>query len=171
LKKILVLILVVFLIGCSVNTSNQVITFADENLENLIREEIEKPTGDILKSDVKEITILDCHEMKIEDISGIENLTNLDELILENNEITNIEPLKNLTRLTRLYLNRNKISDIEPLTNLTKLNHLVLRHNEITNIEPLKNLTKLKGLYLNHNPITDYSPVECYYDNLWYKDF
>ena len=174
MKKKLVLILVVISIGlivCIYNTDDEIIIFPDKNLESVIRKEIEKPFGDILKSDVKKITTLTAWEMEIKDISGIENLTSLTNLHLDDNKITNIVSLKNLTMLTKLNLNNNEVSNIEPLKKLTKLTHLVLTRNKITNIEPLKNLKKLTNLYLRHNEITDYSPVESYYDNLRYKDF
>ncbi|MBZ9688262.1 leucine-rich repeat domain-containing protein [Clostridium estertheticum] len=121
------------------------ITFSDKNLELLIRSCINKPTGDILKSDLDNIRFMDTLNFsgKIADLSGIENLTNLTTLDLSNNLITNIEPLKGLTNLTCLHLSNNQISNIESLKGLTKLVDLKLDNNPISSIESLNVLTNL----------------------------
>ena len=90
-------------------TESTVITFPDKNLEQTIREEIQCPTGDILKDDVDKITKLqNAQDKHITNLSGIENLTNLTLLNLSNNQISNIEPLKGLTNLTNLNLSSNQ---------------------------------------------------------------
>ena len=130
---------------CVQITESTVIKFPDKNLENAIREKIQCPTGDILKDDVDKITNLqNAKDKHIENLSGMENLTNLTLLNLSNNQISNIKPLEGLTNLTDLNLTTNKISNIEPL-------------------ERLVNLTKLT---LSLNQIKDYSPVYSYYKNL-----
>ena len=56
-------------------TESTVITFSDKNLEQTIREEIQCPTGDILKDDVDKITKLQNAEGKhITNLSGIEKI-------------------------------------------------------------------------------------------------
>lgn len=175
------------------STDENVVTFKDINLERAIRSEINKPSGDIYKSDVERILSLHPYDEGIQDISGIENLTNLQfldlsqskisdiselksltklqTLLLSDNEISDISPLQNLTDLKRLDLDYNRISDITPLQYLSDLNELSLKNNRITNITKLKWLTNLKTLYLSQNQISDYSPVKGYYDNLTDKDF
>ncbi|MCG8624393.1 MAG: leucine-rich repeat domain-containing protein, partial [Proteobacteria bacterium] len=59
------------------------------------------------------------------------NLTNLTELILDTNSISDISPLANLTNLTSLNLGFNSISDISPLANLTNLTSLDLERNPL----------------------------------------
>jgi len=53
-------------------------------------------------------------------------LTNLKNLRLSNNEITDLTPLTGLTKLESLNLNSNKITDISPLKGLTDLKYLSL---------------------------------------------
>ncbi|MCM1989096.1 hypothetical protein [Oceanirhabdus seepicola] len=104
MKKKLVLILVVLLIGfivCINKTDDEIIIFPDKNLENVIRKRIKKPTGDIFNSDVGKITILACWEMEIKDISGMQNLINLTDLQLDDNKISNIEPVNSPTTCSR----------------------------------------------------------------------
>lgn len=144
----------------NIKTSDEVVTFKDKNLEQAIRDTINKPTGNIYKSDVKKITSLKADEENIQDISGIESLVNLKELGLTGNKITNLKPLKDMINLTNLSLDNNEINDISVLKNLTNLTLLTLWHNKITNLDSLKNLGKLQTLSLSENEITDISPLK-----------
>lgn len=128
---------------------NTVIIFQDKNLEQVIRTNINKPTGDILKGDVDSIRELSVRKKNISNISGVENFTNLIHLDLSYNQVNDIEPLKGMTNLSDLHLDSNQIS----------------------NIEPLRALINLLGLELGANPIKDYAPVSSYYKNLQDKDF
>ena len=102
---------------CVQITESTVITFPDKNLERAIRENIQYPSGDILKDDVDTLTNLKNVKGKnITNLSGIENLTNLVSLDLSNNQITSIQPLKELANLTKLKLANNKIKDYTPIT-------------------------------------------------------
>jgi Leucine-rich repeat (LRR) protein len=172
------------------NLSNEevndtIVTFPDKNLETIIRKSINKQNSNIYTSDVEKIIKLDNKHMDIEpinDISGIDkltnlkelsltdnkitnleplrNMTNLEELSLSNNKIANLEPLKNITNLTTLNLDTNELTDISELKNLTNLTTLTLWDNKITNIDALKNLSKLQTLSLSENEITDISPLK-----------
>lgn len=144
----------------SQNSNAQIITFADKNLEKAVRDNINKPTGDLYKSDVEKITKLRAEYKNIKDISGIEYLTNLECLYLTTNSITDITPLKNLTNLEKLNIEFNEISDISVLQKLTKLNYLRLDANRIKDISGLKNLTKLQELGLCRNQISDISSLK-----------
>jgi len=137
-------------------TESTVIKFSDKNLEQTIRDEIQCPTGDILKDDVDKITKLQSTKDKhISNLSGIENLANLTSLNLSNNQIRNIKPLEGLTNLTDLNLSTNQMTNIEPLKDLTNLTNLNLATNQISNIEPLKGLTNLTDLDLATNQMTN----------------
>jgi hypothetical protein len=105
------------------------------------------------------LTELSLEQNQISDIKPLSNLTNLTELFLGGNLISDIKPLSNLTNLTTLHLSENKISDIKPLSNLTNLTWLYLRENLISDIKPLSNLTNLTRLYLEENQISDIKPL------------
>ncbi len=140
-----------------------VIDFPDTNLEDIIRNEINKPTGDIYSEDVSGLTALITESFSISDsisdITGIQCLTNLGYLILDENQIADISPLSDLTNLTALGLALNQISDISPLSDLVNLTSLNLYYNNITNISPLSGLTNLTALNLRNNQITDISAL------------
>ncbi len=77
-----------------------VVTFKDTNLEQAVRNTINKPTGTLYKNDVDHIINLNASTYSIiSDISGIENLTNLENLDLDSNKISDISALSGLTNL------------------------------------------------------------------------
>ena len=95
--------------------------------------------------------------MKITDISGIENFTNLTYLDLSSNSISNISVLAELTNLTSLELYHNSISDISALSGLTNLTFLDLSYNSISDINVLAGLTNLTSLDLSSTSISGIS--------------
>jgi len=96
-------------------------------------------------------------QMEIKDlnnIKGLENLDNLEELYLQSNDIKEISNLESLRNLKILFLNNNKITEIKGLENLKNLELLSLLDNEITQIKGLNNLVNLKVLNLSENHIS-----------------
>ena len=137
----------------------EVIAFADPNLETAVRDTIGKHTGDIYESDISNLTYLYANSMNINDLSGLEYCTNLTWLYLGSNQITDISSLSGLTNLAVLCLESNLISDLTPLSNLASLTDLVLWSNLISDVMPLSNLTNLTSLVLHHNQISAISPL------------
>lgn len=149
--------------GCCLNfnvkrkpNSGGIVTFKDKNLEQEIRDEIEKPSGDIYQSDVDYITELYMVNNKIKDLSGVENLTNFKQLNLRENEINDISQLKNLVNLQSIDLSHNEINDINALKNLTNLKKLNLGNNKVRDISVLSKLTNLQELNLGYVPYHDF---------------
>ena len=118
-------------------------------------------TDEILRDIVPEIkrltnlTQLWLRYNQITDITPLAQLTNLTDLNLLENQIADITSLANLTNLTCLYLGYNQITDITSLAKLTNLTELDLRENQITDITPLAKITNLRYLYLYGNPISE----------------
>ena len=108
--------------------------FPDPNLRAAIREAISKPTGEIMYSDLQDLT----------------------DLIAQYKGIIELEGLQYCLNLIRLRLDANQISDISPLAGLTNLSDLGLFQNQITDISVLAGLTNLSTLSLDSNQITDY---------------
>ncbi|WP_050607466.1 leucine-rich repeat domain-containing protein [Clostridium niameyense] len=127
------------------------VTFKDENLERIIREDLNKPSGDIFIKDISKakIVYLDASNKDIKDLSGIEYLTDL----------------------KKLKLNDNKIDDISKISDLKSLKYLDLKNNNIKDFKALKDSTKLETLYLKGNKTEDYNPIEGYYYKIKDKDF
>ena len=124
------------------------IDWKDHALEVKMREltDIGVSAGDIMYSDVKDITSLYLWDNQIRDISALSNLPNLKYLNLGSNQITDISALSNLTQLQKLDLSYNYISDISALSGLTNLTELNLRNNQISDFSPIKDL-HIKHLY------------------------
>ena len=94
------------------------------------------------------------------------NFTNINKLILKNNDINELNVFENLNmkNLKHWDLGQNNIFDISPLTrlNLPKLEKLVLSRNQIQDITCLKNIKapSLKELDLSYNFIEDINSLE-----------
>ncbi len=115
-----------------------------------------------LPSQIKRLTELknlNLSDNRISDITPLAALTQLTSLELSHNQISDIAPLAALTQLTSLWLFGNQISDITPLAALTQLNELFLSGNQISDITPLTALTQLTSLWLSHNQISDIAPL------------
>jgi len=136
-----------------------IITFADSNLESAVRQEINKPTGNIYRTDVENITDLYASLRDITNLSGIENLTNLTNLYLDGNRISNISYLSEMNNIETLDLDTNQIINLSALSNLVNIKYLNLRNNCISDISALSGLTDLVRLDLSHNDLINISSI------------
>ena len=141
------------------------------------------PDVTLMKEQLRHLQHLNANHKGIRNITGLELATNLRELHLGRNPITDLRPLANLTQLEILHLwsltpdtpgldlrpltglinleelslGRNRISDIRPLANLKKLRTLNLSHNDISDLRPLVELTQLQTLWIKENPVTNFT--------------
>ena len=132
MKRLLGLLLVIEMVGCGGSKEkaapDKLIT--DPIVEKAIREELEKPTGELTKADLEKVTVLD----------------------LGRNQLTDVKDLEKLAQLEFLNLNENKLTDVKDLEKLTKLEELFLHGNQLTDVKGLERLTQLKDLWLKDNP-------------------
>ena len=132
------------------------VTISDYALEVALRNALNKPEGQIYKSDLQSLTSLDLADNNISDISVLSGLSNLEWLDLSGNNIIYISPLFGLTKLETLDLTTNNISDISALSGLSNLEWLSLHGNNISDISTLViNLGISSGdtVYLTNNPL------------------
>lgn len=94
-----------------------------------------------------------------ESFETIGQLKNLEELYLQDANISDLSFLKNLENLKDLNLKYNKIRDINVISGLTNLQKLTLGYNKINDISILENLTHLYWLQLSDNQISDISVI------------
>ena len=155
----------------------------DPNLRAVIRDGLGRGLGDdFSRTELEDLIILNGPSRQIDDLTGLENATNLTQLDLNDNFISDLNPLSDLTGLTTLKLNDNSITAIDALENLVNLTSLELSgnrigtltaltdlinletldlsENRIKNISPLAELTALTNLNLTANEISDVSPLE-----------
>jgi len=145
---------------CSDYQGSAIVTFADANLEAVIRERLSLGAEDSLTcAVVSGLTVIAASSLEITSVLGIQNLTSLTSLHLGANSIRNISPLSGLTSLEEIILHNNSISDISALSGLTSLERLDLQTNLISDISALSGLDSLKHLMLHSNSIGDISPL------------
>ncbi|CAM4004604.1 internalin [Bacillus luti] len=96
---------------------------------------------------------------KVKDLSGIEQMKQLEELWIGKNEIKDVTPLSKMTQLKQLHLPNNELKDITPLSSLVNLQKLDLEANYIADLTPASNLKKLVFLSFVANEIRDVRPV------------
>ena len=144
------------------------VTLKCSNLENAIREAINKPKGAISRKDIASLDSLKASS--VNDLTGLECATNLAKLELayasrgddmEDEEATvDLTPLEKLTKLIVLDLDDSSIADLTPLAGLTQLSSLSFRDADlIYDITPLSRLANLTKLDLYYNQVTDLTPL------------
>ena len=142
-----------FTVGQSV-----VVDIPDPNLRAAIADALGKaPDDPILTSEMATLTRLTAGawEIRIGDVTGLEEATNLTYLHISNTSTLDLSPLADLTNLTTLTLSKS-ISDLSSLADLTNLTSLSL--SPTSDISPLANLTNLTTLSLGGS-ISDLSPL------------
>ncbi|MCC5929268.1 MAG: CotH kinase family protein [Cyclobacteriaceae bacterium] len=170
LISISMLLLLLFFAG----NYNPVVDLSENpELEAVIRKKINRPEGIFYRTDLLNIYKLDASNAGIKKLDGIEILSKLTELNLQDNPIESLHPLASLDKLTRLNLQNTGIKNLraigfDALTKLPlkrlNLNNLESENpnglkNEISDISLLQSLLNLERLYLRGNQITDISPL------------
>ncbi len=160
------------------------IIFSDPHVEESVRMAIDKETGELYPSDVKDITALSIGAPRIDDWTGIEYCTNLNALMLNTAELGDLSPLAELPDLNALFCfpicNPDSITgpitsdighissctefifikDISPLSVLNNLTHLYIHTEELADLIPLAELTTLETLSIMGGKIDDITPLE-----------
>ncbi len=112
-------------------------------------------------NDLESLTgTIDANTSNIHSIEGAQYLTNIEELILFENQIEDITCLENLENLTSINLDYNQIYDLSPLANLYNLRYFTINYNPIIDISPLENLTDLQSLSVDHCQVEDIYPIQ-----------
>jgi C1A family cysteine protease len=140
--------------------------FPDPNLEAVVRETINKPTGDIFLSDLEIPVSLNGYARDIQNIEGLQHLVNLNWLELSYNRISDIGRIAELTNLSQLFLAGNGIEDIGPVSGLQNLAEIDLEGNQIADISALVNNAGIGSgdtVWVQNNPLSatscdDYVP-------------
>lgn len=111
-----------------------------------------------------ELEKLDLSYGQVTDLTPLRTLSQLVELNVSSNKLSNISPLAGLPRLERLLLYNNQIEDLSPLAGQSSLRNLSVDQNRVRNLAPLIGLTKLEELYAHSNRILDLSPLRTLTD-------
>ena len=145
MKQILLILAVVALVGCGKKPLDPIV-------EKTVRISLEKPTGELTKADLEKVEYIGINAQLTEVPKGLEMLTKLKTLSLENNKLTDVKGLEKLTQLTKLYLGKNQLTDVKGLEKLIRLTQLSLENNRLTDVKGIEKLTQLTWLDLRGNP-------------------
>ena len=136
----------------------------DAALRAAVRGEIGLLPGiSLRKEKLQAVSYINIAGKSISNITGLEFATNLRELDISSNPITDLRPLSELTTLEILDLSDLSADtlnlDIGPLASLVNLEELALENSRVSDISPLAGLTKLQHLDISNNQILDFSPL------------
>jgi hypothetical protein len=137
--------------------------------------------GNSYQKDITELSLLrSSSEMPLtnDDIKDISEFTELRELNLAGNALTDISFLEKMPKLEILYLSRNlKLTDISPIANLKNLKTLFI--DDLFDLKDLSSIAELQSLETIHmrNISADFSPLsscknlrELYIDKCEYTE-
>ena len=103
MRQLVLMIAVVALVGCGVRLDGSM--GFDPIVEKEIRKRINKLKGELTKTDLEKVTWLDLHNNQLTEVpKGLEKLTQLEQLSLYKNQLTDVKGLEKLTQLKELYL-------------------------------------------------------------------
>lgn len=126
--------------------------FPDDNLAKAVAETMNKNVDEsVTVEELAKITKLDARSQGIEDSTGIEYLTGLEILYLEDNQLKSIDVSKNLN-LKDLACSNNPLANLDVSKNLA-LEELTCENNELTQLDVSQN-TALEYLYCPRNQLT-----------------
>ncbi len=162
-----------------IDENSEPIVFVDAEMERLISEFLSVPVGEIHKEHmelIEKLVILGdslwdglpsyVHYSVSSSQGGIKTLddlaycTNLSELYIGNNQISDISALAPLSSLEIINLMTNEISDLTPLIGLDKLHTLILDHNMVSDASPLLSLDNLTVLNLGSNNSNSFADMQ-----------
>ena len=147
--------------------NNAIVTFPDQNLEAAIRTAISKPSGDIHRLDLMNLTFLEGNGRGIASLTGLEYCTNLEVLFMSYNDISDLQPLAALSKLYALQFVHNQIRSIAPLATLNNLTYIILRSNKVSDLTAFTDLNKLHLVDVSSDSISSIAPMVA---NLGFAD-
>ena len=98
---------------------------------------------------------------QVSDLAPLQALTSLQSLDINYTQVSDLAPLQALTSLNALYLNNTQVSDLAPLQALTSLRRLDLNYTQVSDLAPLQALTSLQSLDINYTQVSDLAPLQA----------
>lgn len=99
------------------------------------------------------LRIVGTRGMKVTKIGGLEEMTNLKELVLRSNLLGSMEGVETLTLLEKLELYDNHVPKLLGLENMSNLLILDMSFNNIRDLSPVAALPQLEELYVAQNKL------------------
>ena len=93
------------------------------------------------------------------DISILGEFTQIEELYLNDSQVSDLSPLSQFHNLQKLHAEHCAVEDIRPLSNLSNLEDLLLDYTGVDDLEPIKNLISLKRIGLRNTRVRSLTPL------------
>jgi internalin A len=139
------------------------VTFEQKGVEDVVRQRLPKPTGDITIADLKRLKSFNgqASRLKLEelDVCVFSHMTGLKELVIGEGSYDDLSPIAGAVNLESLIASMNQVSDITPLAKMKKLDRLDLGRTQVKDLTPLAGLTMLTELQLDSTPVEDVTPL------------
>ncbi|MDE0423364.1 MAG: leucine-rich repeat domain-containing protein [Candidatus Poribacteria bacterium] len=139
---------------------------SDPNLRAAVAKALGKsPNAVITAEEMATLRTLSARDYDIRDFAGLEAATNLEQLKLRSELITDLSDLARsigrLKTLKEIWISGKMISDFSPLAELAHLEGISIWELAIDDISPLSALTNLRWLDMGHNSgvVSDLSPL------------
>ncbi len=142
------------------------IDIPDPNLRAVIAKVLNKEdTVPFTLEEMATLTTLHASGKEIQNLTGLQYATDLHDLDLVNNSVSDLSPLKELKKLAILRLFNNPVSDLSPLAEMSQLRELTLADHSnfdigVIDLSPLTGLTSLTSLAINNLKVADLRPLE-----------
>lgn len=98
-------------------------------------------------------------EEPLNDIEGLNFMTNLKALGLNNNNLKDLRDISRLLQLEKLEIDNTNISSLNEISELTKIKILTCRNNNLKSLKGVEKMTNLEVLFCQGNPIEDISAL------------
>jgi Leucine-rich repeat (LRR) protein len=131
------------------------VSFPDSALDQAIRAQIGKDTGQLYRSDLMTLAVVDANERNISSLSGLEYCPELTVVFLSHNAISDLTPFANLHKLYSVQLNVNNITNISALAYNANMAILLLRDNSVSDLSALAFNYRIHLLDLRNNNVSD----------------
>ena len=148
------------LVGSPENTDSITDKYLKEALIGILGADSEGEPDFSKQADIK---YLELEGRYIQSLEGIQKFTNLETLILANNELKDITALGSMNSLRYLDISGQEIQDLSPLSGLTGLVALNVSDNNVTSFQPLKGLPSLITLDVSNNPAASLEGIGSLY--------
>jgi internalin A len=113
--------------------------------------------GDLSKlAPLKKLTYLSAVRCKVRSLNGVPR--SIETLDLRDNALASLDGIEKLTKLVDLFLDNNKLTRIPNLSALRKLETLSLEGNRILRLENLEGLRSLTSLDIDGDDMTSVAP-------------
>jgi len=139
-------------------SSAQVVNIADPNLEQAIRDMLDKPVGYLTEADLQRLVVLDAPRQGITSLEGFTTATNLARLDLSFNALSTVTLTPGFPALEHAVFRGNEITNFTATGPLTNLVQLELSENFITDATFLKGIPQIAYLDLDYNELSAFDP-------------